>query len=52
MPEQKWTLLSNPAAELASINRDDKGPAFLFFQETSNIGNCIGWTCTGGSTYA
>jgi hypothetical protein len=50
MPEQKWMLLSNPAAELVSINRDDKGLAFLFFQETSNIGNCIGWTCTGGST--
>jgi len=30
--EQKWTLLTNPATELASINRDNKGVAFLFFQ--------------------
>ena len=29
--EQKWTLLTNPATELASITRDDKGVAFLFF---------------------
>jgi 4-amino-4-deoxy-L-arabinose transferase-like glycosyltransferase len=29
--EQKWTLLLNPAAELASIDRDKKGLAFLFF---------------------
>jgi 4-amino-4-deoxy-L-arabinose transferase-like glycosyltransferase len=29
--EQKWTLLTNPATELASIIRDDKGVAFLFF---------------------
>jgi hypothetical protein len=28
--EQKWTLLTNPTAELASINRDSKGLAFLF----------------------
>jgi dolichyl-phosphate-mannose-protein mannosyltransferase len=31
VPEQKWTLLTNPPAELASINRDNKGMAFLFF---------------------
>jgi hypothetical protein len=29
--EQKWTLLTNPATELASINRDNKRVAFLFF---------------------
>jgi len=29
--EQKWTLLSNPAPELASIARDNKRVAFLFF---------------------
>lgn len=29
--EQKWTLLTNPATERASINRDNKGVAFLFF---------------------
>jgi len=29
--EQKWTLLTNPATELASIARDNKGLAFLFF---------------------
>jgi 4-amino-4-deoxy-L-arabinose transferase-like glycosyltransferase len=29
--EQKWTLLSNPATDLASITRDNKGLAFLFF---------------------
>ena len=29
--EQTWTLLSNPAAALASIIRDNKGQAFLFF---------------------
>jgi hypothetical protein len=29
--EQTWTLLSNPAAGLASIIRDNKGQAFLFF---------------------
>jgi hypothetical protein len=29
--EQKWTLLTNPAIELASITRDTKGVAFLFF---------------------
>ena len=29
--EQKWTLLTNPATELASISRDNKGLAFLFF---------------------
>jgi hypothetical protein len=29
--EQKWTLLTNPAEELASITRDNKGLAFLFF---------------------
>jgi hypothetical protein len=28
---QKWTLLTNPATELASITRDNKGLAFLFF---------------------
>jgi hypothetical protein len=28
--EQKWTLLTNPATELASITRGDKGMAFLF----------------------
>jgi 4-amino-4-deoxy-L-arabinose transferase-like glycosyltransferase len=31
--EQKWTLLTNPAAELVSITRDNKGLAFLFFPE-------------------
>ena len=29
--EQKWTLLTNLATELASISRDNKGLAFLFF---------------------
>src|SRR6476661_6834593 len=29
--EQKWTLLTNPATELASITRDNKGAAFFFF---------------------
>jgi hypothetical protein len=29
--EQKWILLTNPATDLASITRDDKGVAFLFF---------------------
>ena len=29
--EQKWTLLTNPATELASITRDNKEVAFLFF---------------------
>jgi hypothetical protein len=29
--EQKWTLLTNPATELVSITRDNKGLAFLFF---------------------
>jgi hypothetical protein len=29
--QQKWTPLSEPATELASIARDDKGVAFLFF---------------------
>jgi 4-amino-4-deoxy-L-arabinose transferase-like glycosyltransferase len=29
--EQKWTQLTNPATELASITRDNKGMAFLFF---------------------
>jgi 4-amino-4-deoxy-L-arabinose transferase-like glycosyltransferase len=29
--EQKWTLLTNPATELPSITRDDKGVTFLFF---------------------
>jgi 4-amino-4-deoxy-L-arabinose transferase-like glycosyltransferase len=31
VPEQKWTLLTNPGADLASIDRDKKGLAFLFF---------------------
>jgi 4-amino-4-deoxy-L-arabinose transferase-like glycosyltransferase len=31
VPEQHWMLLTNPAAELPSINRDNKGIAFLFF---------------------
>lgn len=31
VPEQNWKLLTNPAAELPSINRDNKGLAFLFF---------------------
>jgi hypothetical protein len=30
--EQKWRLLANPATELASITRDNKGVAFLFFK--------------------
>ena len=30
--EQKWTLLTNPEAELASITRDNKEVAFLFFE--------------------
>ena len=29
--DQKWTLLTNPDRELASITRDNKGVAFLFF---------------------
>ena len=29
--EQKWTLLTNPATELPSLTRDNKGMAFLFF---------------------
>jgi hypothetical protein len=29
--EQKWTLLTNPATDLASITPDNKGVAFLFF---------------------
>jgi len=29
--EQQWTLLTNPATELASVTRDNKGVAFLFF---------------------
>ena len=29
--EQKWTQLNNPATELASITRNNKGVAFLFF---------------------
>jgi hypothetical protein len=29
--EQKWMLLTNPATDLASITRDNKGVAFLFF---------------------
>jgi hypothetical protein len=29
--EQKWTLLTNPATELASITRDNKGVAFPLF---------------------
>ena len=29
--EQKWTLLTDPATQLASIARDNKGLAFLFF---------------------
>jgi hypothetical protein len=29
--EQKWSLLTNPATDLASITRDNKGVAFLFF---------------------
>lgn len=30
VPRQKWTLLTNPTVELASINPDGKGLAFLF----------------------
>ena len=29
--EQNWTLLTNPVTELASITRDNRGMAFLFF---------------------
>src|SRR5262249_1230371 len=29
--EQNWAPLSDPATQLASITRDDKGLAFLFF---------------------
>jgi hypothetical protein len=29
--EQKWTLLAIPETELASITRNNKGVAFLFF---------------------
>jgi hypothetical protein len=29
--DQKWTLLTDPATELASITRANKGVAFLFF---------------------
>jgi hypothetical protein len=35
--EQKWTLLTNPAAELASITRDNEEWHFSFSGETSNI---------------
>ena len=31
VPEQNWVLLTNPAGELPSVNRDDRGMAFLFF---------------------
>lgn len=31
VPEQTWMLLTNPAAELPSVNRDNEGAAFLFF---------------------
>ncbi len=29
--EQNWRLLTNPVTELASVNRDNEGLAFLFF---------------------
>ena len=31
VPNQKWTTLTNPAAELPAINAENKGMAFLFF---------------------
>jgi hypothetical protein len=34
--DQTWTLLSNPATDLASITRDNKGVAFLFFPGTEH----------------
>ena len=29
--EQKWTVLTNPATDLASVTQDNEGVAFLFF---------------------
>ena len=29
--EEKWAQLTNPATQLASVNRDNQGVAFLFF---------------------
>jgi hypothetical protein len=29
--DQKWTQLTNPVTQLASVNRDNQGVAFLFF---------------------
>lgn len=46
--EQKWTLLTNPATELASINRDNKGVAFLFFAGSQQYGKTAHHVFPGG----
>jgi len=47
--EQKWTQLTNPAVELASLNRDNKGLAFLFFPGTEQYGDLAHQLFPGGN---
>jgi hypothetical protein len=48
VPEQEWTLLTNPTAELKSINRDSKGLAFLFFSGNDQYRNLTRELFRGG----
>ncbi len=48
MPDQTWRLLTNPAAELTSINRDCKGLAFLFFAGNEQYRNLAHELFPGG----
>ena len=49
MREQKWTPLTNPATELASITRDNRGVAFLFSLENEQYQKTTLELFTGGN---
>lgn len=48
VPNQKWTILQNPAAEIPTINAGNKGLAFLFFPGNEQYRELIHKLCPGG----
>jgi hypothetical protein len=49
VPNQKWTMLKNPAAEIPTINAGNKGLAFLFFPGNEQYRELIHKLCPGGT---
>jgi len=49
VPNQKWTMLKNPAAEIPTINAGNKGLTFLFFPGNEQYRELIHKLCPGGT---